>query len=74
MTDVAHDDDGDQGDGPDRLDDRLDDIGRLIDALAADHDLTNRALRRVIATRLVAATGRDVLERLAALLDRIEQI
>lgn len=73
MTDIAHDAD-DQGDGPDRLDDRLDDLARLIDALAADRDLTNRALRRVIAARLITATARDVLERIAALLDRLDQI
>jgi hypothetical protein len=73
MTDVDHVDDDDQGDAPDRIDDRLADIARLIDALAGETDLGRRALHRAIAERLITRTGADVLDRIAALFHRLDE-
>lgn len=72
MSDVDHVDDDDQGDGPDRIDDRLAAITQLVATMAADHDLTRRALRRAIALRMLAALAADVMARVAVLADELE--
>jgi hypothetical protein len=66
VTDV---DDLDDGDGPDRFDDRLAAIARLIDTDPGDP--AHHPQRVVIIAALLARAGVDALDRIAALLDRL---
>jgi hypothetical protein len=74
VTDVEPDHDDDQGDAPDTFDDRLADIGRLIDTLGDETDPHRRQLHRAVIVKLIALLGLSALDHIAAALDRLDAV
>lgn len=69
-----HVDDADQGDAPDTIDDRLAAVARLVDTLRDELDAGRRARHRAVAVRLLARLLTDLLARVAAELDELDQV